>query len=61
MGRGLEGRLVFSEAEVSLAQEDPPVRPSGSESHTHTHTCDAHTQLNILAMNLQLWNEAGGL
>ena len=36
--------LVFSEAEASLAQEDPPVRPNGSESlmHTHTHT---HTHM----------------
>ena len=55
--------LVFSEAEASLAQEDPPVRPIGSESlmYTHTHTHNACTQLNILAMNLELWNKAGGL
>lgn len=37
--------LVFSEAEASLAQEDPPVRPIGIESlmYTHTHTQCMHT------------------
>ena len=43
LGRSLEGMLVFSEAEASLAQEDPPVRPNGSKSLIHTHTQCMHT------------------
>lgn len=35
--------LVFSEAEASLAQEDPPARPNGSESLTRTQTQHMHT------------------